>query len=261
MDNPNITYHIDKKLNGYRATHRNKWRFVQHGLLNVQELTLLEFYADIMNFDKRYPEYATITTNFTAMAIIFNKKSDTTIRNWHDKLLELGFIEATEQKNVFRLKCAGRYVVPGFWKGEASNYVTEEKNQPFEKLLQNFGLESQKIEQTTQIVGNKNEEKTETTSKPNSRALISSKNESSIGNKRVVIRQEARSDEEYQRIFQEGNFQGLTPDDMKWIDENVSEVKEVEDDEMEKDIVDIYFDGDFEKYKHSLITKHEYATI
>lgn len=256
MDNLSITYDIDKKLNGYRASHRNKWRFIQHGLLSIQEVALLEFYADIMDFDPEHIGFGTVKVDFPAIAVIFNNKSENTGRNWHKKLLKLGFIEKTRYKDIFKLKCHKRYINPGHKQGEASDYAKAEKDKPINTLLQNFGIESQKIEQTTQIIENKDEEKTETTDKTNSIALISSKDESNLGSKRVVIRQDVRSDEEYQRIYQEGDFTGLTPDDMKWIDENVSEVRVIEDSESEKDIVEVFFDGDWEKYEQNLIQKN-----
>ena len=202
-----------KKLNGYRPTHRNKWLFIQKGILSLQELSLLEFYADNLDFDeKNHPSsFGLFEIDFEEIAKIFDCKSDTTIRNWHDKLLKLGFIEETEHKRIFKLACFKRYITPGFWGGEAGKYAESEKDQPFETILQSFGLNPQVIEKKLQTIG-ENNTKTASISPP--KALGSYKDESVV-----------KTEEEYQRIWREDydcspNF---TPDLMKWIDQNVYE--------------------------------------
>lgn len=60
--------------------------------------------------------------------------------------------------------------------------------------------------------------------------LISSKDESIVSfKKKVYVTGKARSNEEYRRMYEENPSQSLPPDDMKWIDENVGEWKEVPD--------------------------------
>lgn len=71
-------------------------------------------------------------------------------------------------------------------------------------------------------------------------------------NKVVVIRQEMRTDEEYQKMYEE-NPNSLLPEDMKWIDKNIEEKIMVQDSSHEKQIIDIYFDGSVESYKKHLI--------
>ncbi len=82
--------------------------------------------------------------------------------------------------------------------------------------------------------------------------LVSFRGNSSVYPKKVVICQEPRSDEEYQRIYKEGPYQGLIPDDMRWIDENIVEVRSVPDEATEADYVEIFFDGDWDLYRKNL---------
>ena len=77
--------------------------------------------------------------------------------------------------------------------------------------------------------------------------------------KKLLIKQEVRTEEEYQQMYQENpNFP--IPEDMRWIDENLKEVIEVSA-ENEKQVVDLYFDGDWQRYQRSLITSPLRANI
>lgn len=89
--------------------------------------------------------------------------------------------------------------------------------------------------------------------------LVSFKNKfNSNAIKKVIIKGKIRTDEEYQKIYAEGNYNGLTPEDMKWIDENVSEVHEVEED-TEKKLVDTFFNGNWEEYrKHTFMANNSF---
>jgi len=239
-----------KKLNGYRASHRNKWRLIQHGILNIQELSLLEFYVDITDFDKEHETFGRFSTNFPEIAKIFNCKSDNTVRNWHKKLINSGFIKPTHATREYEFVCFLRYIPPGFWGGEAAQYASREKDKPVAKILQIIGVKLQNIGQKVQPVG---EKKNKTTLNTTLKALGSFKDDSNvIPVKKVLIKQEVRSEEEYQRIYEE-NPNLPIPDDMRWIDENVTETIEVSK-ENEAEIVDIYFDGDWNKYQNNLIT-------
>jgi len=70
--------------------------------------------------------------------------------------------------------------------------------------------------------------------------------------KRVLIKQETRTEEKYQRMYQD-DLDGLTPEDMRWIDTNLTEVLEVTE-ENEQDVVNLYFGGDWSKYRMNLIS-------
>ena len=76
---------------------------------------------------------------------------------------------------------------------------------------------------------------------------------SNVYPRKVIIKQEIRSKEEYQKIYETGDFRSLTTEDMRCINENVNEKIEIENEDMEQDIVKIYFDGNWNKYKSCLI--------
>lgn len=82
----------------------------------------------------------------------------------------------------------------------------------------------------------------------------SSKDKFNVYSRRVIIKQEVRSDKEYQQIYNDGDYTSLTHNYMKWIDENVTEEVEVGPDELEQDVVETFFDGDWENYRRQLIT-------
>src|SRR3989344_7385477 len=100
-----------KKLNGYRASHRNKWLLIEYDILSIQELALQEFYADIFDFDPQHRTVGLFPVNFDEIAQVFNCSSNT-VRNWHSKLLQLGLIKKTGGKNLYQLSCYSRYVTP-----------------------------------------------------------------------------------------------------------------------------------------------------
>src|SRR3990170_7846696 len=144
-----------KKLNGYRASHKNKWLFIKHGILSVQELSLLEFYADIFDFDPRHETTVGLfPVNFKEIAEVFSC-SQNTVRNWHSRLLQLGLIKNTDKKNIYQLSCYSRYITPGRFEGKAAVYAKQETNQSIEIILQNFGIDSQLVGGKVQIIGKK----------------------------------------------------------------------------------------------------------
>lgn len=94
-------------------------------------------------------------------------------------------------------------------------------------------------------------------SQDDSKALGSFKGEYGsfpIGSKKVVlIRQEVRSDEECQKLFEKNP--AFSIENIKLADEVTEERIEIKNDEQEKEIIRIYFDGDRAKYLNSLINK------
>lgn len=244
------------KLNGYRASHRNKWFLITKGVLNLQEFLLFEYYLDLMAFDQSHGDkFAVFEVFFDEIGHVFNKHDDS-VKKWHKGLISKGFIKVVDEKRkLFTVKSPLRYVVGlAQWGGEAGRFAKEEKNQSQEFILENirfFHPESEKILPNSDNSAlnplNLNENSL-------SSSKVCSKVNSSIGSKKVVvIKQAVRSDEEYQNIYSRGDYLSLTPDDMKWIDQNIQEKIEIESDEQEKEIVRIFFDGDRDKYKSSLI--------
>ncbi|MFH1792732.1 MAG: hypothetical protein ABH819_03815 [Patescibacteria group bacterium] len=244
------------KLNGYRASHRNKWFLITTGVLTPQEFLLFEYYLDLMAFDKnKGNKFAVFEVFPNEVAQVFDKHEDT-VENWHNGLLSKGFIQLVDKnRKLYTVKTPLRYIIGlAQWGGEASRYAKEEKDQAQEIILENIRFSHPKSEHVLQ-------DSNETALKPvntTENSLSSSKGNSivssSIGsNKVVLIKQKVRSDEEYQKIYTEGSFDVLTPDDMKWIDQNVQEKIEILNDEHEKEIVRIYFDGKWDEYRGSLI--------
>lgn len=244
------------KLNGYRASHRNKWFLITQEILSLQEFLLFEYYVDLMDFDKSHKDsFATFEAFLDDVASVFKKHTDT-VRIWHNGLLTKGFIKIFDEKRqLYTVKSPLKYVI-GLtqWGGEASRYTKEEKNQSQEYILENiqfFPPESERIlpkSDTPALKSSISTENSLNSSKGNS--VVSSP----IGSKKVVvIKQEVRSDEEYQKLYQDSGFTSLTPDDMRWIDQNVQEKIEILNDEQEREIVRIYFDGKWDEYRSSLI--------
>lgn len=138
---------IRKKLNGYRCSHRNKWLLLSFHILSLQSLVLLEFYVDIFDFDVKHDTFGTFRANFAEIAE-FLGFSVSSIRAWHKELLVNGFVSPTDQKGVYTLTNAKRYISPGFWKGDAAYYSTFEKNQPVEAIVQ---LMKQNVQPNTAV--------------------------------------------------------------------------------------------------------------
>lgn len=86
----------------------------------------------------------------------------------------------------------------------------------------------------------------------NSPFNASFKSEFNVYPRRIVIRQRVKRDEEYQQLSISAGFTKLTPEDMRWIDENVTEELTIENEEMEKQMVETYFNGDWKEYRKNL---------
>jgi hypothetical protein len=212
-----------------------------------------------MDFDKSHGyKFASFEAFPDEIALVFNKHEDT-VRNWHNGLLSKGFIKVVDEKrNLYTVKSPLRYVVGlNQWGGEASKFAGEETNQTQEFILENVRfspLKSENILPNSDALALKS-------SNFNENSLSSSKGKSivssSIGSRKVVvIRQAVRNDAEYQRMYEASDL-NLSIDDMKWIDQNVVERIEIESDEQEKEIVRIYFDGNWDEYQKNLLISYE----
>lgn len=241
------------KLNGYRVTHRNRWLLLQTRILTSQEFLLLEYYLDSMDFDYKHDNYGQFIAYPEVVAEYFNKGIET-VNDWRDGLLNKSFIEVVDKKReVYRIKSPERYGVS--FGSKASQFAKSEKLSPtVDNILQNICFNPEKAKIIPKKV------KSLALNTP-SKALGSSKGELSsfpIGSKKVVlIQQDVRTDSEYQKIYEEGHYESLTPDDMKWIDQNVSEKITIESEPQEKDIVDVFFDGNWDEYQKHLIISSE----
>ncbi|MCJ7805246.1 hypothetical protein MUP46_01200, partial [Patescibacteria group bacterium] len=163
-----------------------------------------------------------------------------------------------EKRQLYTVKSPTRYIIGlAKWGGESTRYTHEEKNQPREFILENIRFFQPEIENIQQ----KSSETALKSTISTKNSLTSYKHSSivlpSLGSKVVVIKQEVRSDAEYQKIYADSNFKGLEPDDMKWVDQNIIEEIEIESDEQEKEIMSIFFDGDWDKYRKNLMINKE----
>ena len=142
----------DKEYNflSYRASHRNKCRFIEAKILSIQELTLLEFYADIFDFDKKHKTYGTFEVNYEEIAKTFSCHPNS-IRERHKKLLKIGFIKKVDKRGRYLLNCFERYILPGKWDGKASDYAKSETNQEIGVILRSFGIDLQSFENKLQL--------------------------------------------------------------------------------------------------------------
>ena len=201
-----------KILNGYRASHRNRWKLLQENVLNFQEFNLFEYYLDTMDFDQKHKDkFGTFEVYFDEICIVFNKQRDT-VKDWHSGLLQKGFIVSHDAKrNLFKIKSPLRYITGEVWGGKATEYAKQEKiTSSLDFLLENVCFSPENLEKKPKfrpILDTNN----------TTRALGSFNNDVSKGSsdKVVVIRQEPRSTSEYEKIKQEGNFQDLTVEDMR----------------------------------------------
>lgn len=198
-------------FNGYRPTHRNKWLMIAEGWLTLQEVMLLEYYADQTVFDPSKSEtYGSFVVNIPTISKIF-RKSNNTIRNWHNGLQTKGLIHLVEKPNVYQLASFQRYMNPGRWKGKAGEFAHSEKNQWVEHIFQLIGVSPQIIEQTAQQVA---QSQSKNLKKSQSKALSSFKDQSKVNL--------PRSYKDYTEMYKDNDYQGMTPDDMAWVDHNVS---------------------------------------
>ncbi len=245
-----IKVNYRKKLNGYRCSHRNKWLFIKNEVLSIQSLVLWQFYIDISDFDKKHNDYGLFCVDFEKICKIFNNSSNT-IRNWHKELIKVGLIKATEDKHVFRILVMDRYISPGFWGGKAAEYVEKEKGKSIEEILKIIGIGNKSVEGKFQSVIKKRKD----LSSPKRSKAISSYKDNTSSNK-AKDHKLARTEKEYQELKNSDSFKDLEISDMRLIDEIMSKQNKNDDSESynEQDIVDIFFNGNWKKYKSHLIT-------
>lgn len=210
------------KSNGYRAVHRNRWLLLREEVLNLREFILLEFLIDNMDFDPNHGEkYGTYEFFPEEITIIFNKTSET-INEWHKGLLKKGIVGVHDLKRgLYKIAKPERYLTNANFKGNAHKYAKEETNCQLEKLLQNICL-------FPEVIGKKLfgseiilKIRKKSLDKRTSKAISSSKVQSNVYPKKIVINQEDRSDQEYKELQEKYE---ISTEDMKWIDADVKEV-------------------------------------
>lgn len=140
------------KRNGYRPSHRN--RFLLLEIISLQAFILLEYYLDQMDFDPRHQAYGTFEVNFSELKSFFHCKSETTIRSWHKKLIEHGFIIKSEKKGYYVVPKPERYIcATRLGSGKADQYAEQEKDQSIGIILQSIGQALQYTGHSNQSIG------------------------------------------------------------------------------------------------------------
>ena len=214
------------KTNGYRPVHRNRWLLLQSRILNKDELLLLEYYIDQMDFDRRHECYGTFQVDIEYLTRLFGykvNKSNNSIRKRHNKLIKLGFIFPTRQKNVFGIFNPERYIAQtNKWQGKANEFREKEMNQSLENIIQYIATNVQQFETSFQPT-EKSDDNLLKFNPP--RTLGSSKVESNGIKQKIEslaeeVTRPVKTLLEYKKIYDQGGYTTLTPDDMQWLDEN-----------------------------------------
>ena len=200
------------KLNGYRPSHRNKWKFLKERVLTMQELLLYEYILDQFDFDTSHEKFGTFEFYLDDVAPVFDKQPNS-VRSWLNGLLTKGFIEKTNRKYLYQLVCPLKYIGPGFQKGEAAQFAKLDKDQSIEQILQNMGIKFQSIEKKVQRI----EKKEDSNLKEDApRAIGSFKVDSKFSYNNVNEVEE----KDYEEIYKSGGYHLLLPEDMEWLDNN-----------------------------------------
>jgi len=230
------------RLNGFRPTHRNKWLLVQKKLLNLQQIAFFEFCLDQMGFDETNSYYGKFELSISKVQKLFNIKSYTTVWNWINKFIDLGLIEKTSDKAIYKIPNPKRYIHCGVWNGEAFIFAKAETNQPVEVIFQNIGIKTQSFEDKYQPVGKVGLNDLKQCSV---KALSSSKVKSISFSERVVAEEKLKNDEEKKKF---------TKSDIHYLNLSALEKDEwLKTSRLEKDIIDVFFNGDWSMYKKHLV--------
>lgn len=140
------------KMNGYRASHRNRWLLLETKTLTPNELFLFEYIIDRAVFDKSKEEYGIAHIQISRIAEIFQYSARNSIYTKLSKLETVGLIKKVEVGwTKLRITNFPRYLLqnkPQF--GSAHTYSKNETNQSTEQRLQSIGIEGQSIDQSTQ---------------------------------------------------------------------------------------------------------------
>jgi hypothetical protein len=141
------------KTNGFRPSHRNKWMLLQKKILDPISLLLFEYYLDQMDFDSKHKGYGCFEVSFQDITKLFGYSSTNSIRSRHNKLLKLGMISPTSKKHLFKVHNPERYVASTKkWRGFATDFMQEEKDQAPQKIFQYIGANIQLVEQKVQPI-------------------------------------------------------------------------------------------------------------
>ena len=77
------------KTNGFRISHRNRWLFVMEGVLTINEMVLLDFYIDKINFSPTSEDAGTFELDYAELYCYLGKK-ESSIYALNGSLLKKG---------------------------------------------------------------------------------------------------------------------------------------------------------------------------
>lgn len=210
------TNQLIKRLKGYHRTFRGRFLLLKNRALTDKEFILWDFsFSVLADWDeKNHPDtYGSFGHNQEEIGLLLG---------WHKtKVCRLS--QGLFQKGFWTKRPDKRIAVVGY---NITKNLTEITKEGRIVDLQEYLLKSQlyvaKIEQPVPNLqenvpkgnGNSQAQKVAKLQQRNFKAsLVSSKVNSNV----------LRSEEEYQRIWEKGDYKMLTIDDMKWIDRNIQE--------------------------------------
>ena len=231
---------------GLLASYRDKFLYLKEKALTDEQFILYEYCIHLADFDENHKDiFGTFQkTSNEELGLGLGWLKDKVARNL-TTLLEHGLLKLLENNQIEVVDYYRFLPKNAFCRiksGEETSY-----------LLKNIAkMRSQNAEMREENANLRNSAPDLATNNTPISDVVSSK--VNPVTRKVVIKQKTRSEEEYQRIYQQGSFQDLTLADMRWIDENVSEQVKIESEDQEKDIVRIFFNGGRDNYKKHLIT-------
>jgi len=249
---------LDRRLRGYYRSFRGEFQLLQNKTLTIEEYTLWKLSFSVLADWDADPSHADIfgsfSHSFTEVAYYLGRNPSFVSRR-SKKLFELGLWKKREDE---RIEVCGFGLVKQLTKMSHKHIVNMQdyiaNPHVYDAYVQNPHANLQEHtskdigELPPQIDANLHEQRDKD-------SLVSYKDESNVSLVKVVeIKGKVRSNEEYQKMFEEGGSNQLSPDDMRWIDENVSETLDVTDDN-EKSLVETYFDGNWDEYKKHVFTR------
>lgn len=174
---------LEKRLNNsYRKVYRNRHIVALNLKLTDKEFRLLEFLSDIADWDESHTD--------TFETVVFTSREIAPVLNWSFTVVSKTTNKLLEKK-LLEKKGRSHYLV---------HQLSESK--------ENVSLTKLNVSLPTQIVSPKKQ-------------IRSQEDRSSIVSYKDSVYQPIRTDEEYQRIIDSGQFPTMDISDMKWIDENV----------------------------------------
>lgn len=185
---------LKKKLKGYQKHNRNRHLLAKELLLSDQEFRLWDLAVTLCGWDQANPDsYLLFEGTMDSLAAIFNW-SKAKVSRTMDGLIKKGIITRNQQK-IYKvnIRCE---------KG------SETEDGEFAQKKDNISLVKNTVSSLKQNVAPVRQKEAQSHTNP----LISFKGD-------LVS---FRSDEEYQKLLEEGQYTALTIDDMRWIDQNVS---------------------------------------